>query len=120
METGKHFSSFDDVVQNVNVHVDRFVSAKVGELEDRLSKLLSGCAKMACVNDESDALKVLLAGNETRFREEHAAVVDANNGQKAVTNAQASLLTTLCADVKVMKETLDVLCSHTGHLGHIE
>ena len=102
------------------MRVETVVLAKVGELGGSVLQLLSSYAMEACVKDESDALKVLLAGNETRFREEHAAVVDANNGQKAVTNAQASLLTTLCADVKVMKEKLDVLCSHTGHLGHIE
>ena len=70
---------FDDVVQDVNARVECGVSAKMGELEGRLSKFLSGCAKEACVTDEVDALKVLLAGVETRFREEHTALVDAIN-----------------------------------------
>ena len=70
---------FDDVVQDVRAHVETVVSAKVGELEERLYMLSSGCAKEARVKDESDALKVLLAGVETRFREEHAALVEAIN-----------------------------------------
>ena len=70
---------FDDAVQDVRAHVESVVSAKMGELEERLSRLLSGSATDASVRDESDALKVLLAGVETRFREEHTALVDANN-----------------------------------------
>ena len=63
-----------DVVQDVRAHVETVVSAKMGVLEERIFGLLSGCAKDASVRDESDALKVLLAGVETRFREEHAAL----------------------------------------------
>ena len=68
---------FDDVVQDVRVNVERVVSAKVGELEDVL-ELMSGCPTEGSVKDESDMLKVLLAGVETRFREEHTTLVDAS------------------------------------------
>ena len=111
---------FDDVVQDVRAHVESVVTAKVGELEERLSKLLSGCAKEGSFRGESDAVEVLLAGVETRFREEHATLVDAINAHTAATNAQTALLTTLCGDVKAMNENIDVLCSHTGRLGDIE
>ena len=60
------------------------VSAKMGELGASF-QVLSGCATDASVRDESDALKVLLAGVETRFREEHAALVGAINAQNAMT-----------------------------------
>ena len=111
---------FDNVVQDVRAHVESVVSAKVVELEERLSKLLSECAKEASVRDESDALKVLLAGVETRFREEHTALIDAINALAAATNAQTALLSALCGDLKVMSEKVDSLCSHTGRLGNIE
>ena len=111
---------FDDEVQDVRAHVESVVSAKMGELKERLSMLLSGCAKEECVRDEADALKVLLAGIETRFREEHTALVDAINAHTAATNAQTALLEALCDEVKTMSEKVDVLCSHTGRLGHIE
>ena len=77
----------DDVVQDVRAHVERVVSAKVGELGERLSTLLSGCATDASVRDGSDALRVLLAGVETRFREEHRALVGAINEQNAMMKA---------------------------------
>ena len=70
--------------------VECFISAKVGELEWRLSTTLSGCAKDASVRDKSDAPKELLAGVETRFREEHAALVDATNELKTMMNADES------------------------------
>ena len=57
----------------------------MGELEGRLSMFLSSCVTDANVKDEADALKVLLAGVETRFREEHAALVGAINAQNAMT-----------------------------------
>ena len=75
---------------------------------------------MKQTKDESDALKVLLAGTETRFREEHAALVDAINEQKAMIKAQTALLGALCGDVKAMDKKMDNLCSHTGRLAHIE
>ena len=111
---------FDDVVQDVRAHVERVVSAKMDELEERLSMLLSGCAKEASIMDESDALKALLAGGETRFREEHKALVDAINAHTQETNAQTALLETVCHEVKMMNEKVDILCSHMGHLGNIE
>ena len=114
------FIMLDDVVQDVRAHVESVVSAKMGELEERLSKLLSGCATEASVRAESDTLKVLLAGIETRFLEDHEALVDAINAHTAATTAQTALLGALCGDVKAMDEKLDVLCSHTGRLGHIE
>ena len=72
----------DDVVQDVGARVERVASSKMGELEERLSKHLSKCATEASVREESDALKELLAGVETRFWEEHTALVDAINEQK--------------------------------------
>ena len=111
---------FDGVVQNARAHVESVVTAKMGELEERLSKLLSGCAKDACVRDESDAMEVLLAGVETRFREGRAALVEALNALTTATKAQTALLEALFHEVKTMSENVDRLCSHTGRLGHIE
>ena len=111
---------FHDVVQDVREHVESVVSEKMGELEGRLSTLLSGCAKETCVRDESDALKVLLAGVETRFRDENTALVEAINEQKAMTMAQTALLEALCHEVKAMNEKVDSLCSHTDRLANIE
>ena len=111
---------FDDVVQGIKADVESAVSAKVGELEERLSMLLSSCAKETCVRAEVDALKVLLAGVETRFREEHTALVEAFNAYTQATNAQTALLEVLCGEVKLMNKKMDILCSHTGRLGHIE
>ena len=107
-------------MQNVRAHVESVVSAKVGELEERLSELLSGCATVASVTDEADALKVLLAGVETRFLEEHTALVEAIGSHTAATNEQTALLEALCGDVKTMSEKIDGLCSHPGRLGNIE
>ena len=70
--------------------------------------------------EEADALNVLLAGVETRFREEHEVLVDAINAHTAVTTAQTALLGALCGEVKTTSEKVGVLCSHTGRLGHIE
>ena len=111
---------FDDTVQDVIAHVESVVSAKMGELEERLSKLLSGCAKEASVRDESDALKVLLVRIETQFSEEHTALVDALNANTAMTIARTALLKALCREVKTMNEKIDGLCSHSGQLGDIE
>ena len=52
------------------------ISAKVGDLEERLSMLLSSRAKEMC-HGKADTLKVLLGGVETRFEDDHAALVDA-------------------------------------------
>ena len=111
---------FDDVVQDVRAHVESVVSAKMGDLEGRLFKFLSGCATDASVRDGSDALKVLLAGVETQFLEEHMVLVDTINAHTAATNAQTALLGAVCDDVKTMDKKVDVLCSHTGRFGHIE
>ena len=74
----------------------------------------------ACVREESDAPKEFLAGVDTRFREEHGALVDATNAQTAVTKAQMTLLEALSREVRMMREKVDVLCSHTGRLGDIK
>ena len=111
---------FDDVVQDVRAHVESVVSAKMGELEGRLSRRLSVCANEASVRDGPDALKVPLAGIETRFREEHAALVEVLTEQKAMTKSQTAQPEVLCRDVKAMSEKVDVLCSHTGRLGIIK
>ena len=86
----------DDVVQDVRAHVESVVSAKMGELEERLSKLLSARAKETCVREEADAPKVLLAGVETRSQEEHTALVDVIDEPTAATNAKTNLLEALC------------------------
>ena len=108
------------VVQDVRAHVEGVVSAKVGELEERLSKLFSVCTTETCVRDEADALKKFLAAIETRFWEEHTALVGAINAHTAATTAQTSLLEALLPEVKTMSEKIVVLCSHTVRLGHIE
>ena len=79
------------------------VTSEMGELKERLSGLLSGCAKETCVRDESEG-KVLLAGIETRFRDEHTALVEVFNEQKVMTKAPASLLEALCGEVKAVNE----------------
>ena len=91
---------FDDVFQKHNAHCERVVSAKMGELEGRLSKLLSGCAKETCVRDESDVLVVFLSGVEARSREEHKALVEALNANTEATNAQTNLVEAVCGEVK--------------------
>ena len=110
---------FEDVVQDVGAHVEGVVSAKVGELEERLSLLLTVCATEACVGDESDSLKVLLAGVETWFREEHAALADTINVQRAMTKSQTGLLETL-GKVKATCERTGIHCWHMVRLGNIE
>ena len=110
----------DGIFHEDNAHCERVVSAKVGDLGGRLSELLSGCVTEACVKDESNALEVLLAGIETQFQEEHAALVDAINAHTAATNAQMILLEALCREVKTMNEKVDSLCSHAGRLGDVE
>ena len=111
---------FDDVVRDVRARVESVVLAKMSELGPCLSSFLSGHATEARVRDESDALKVLLAGVETRFGEEQASLAEAINAQKAMTKVQTSLLEALYSDVTTLNERVDVLCSHTGRLGHIE
>ena len=51
-----------DVCQEVRARIESVVTAKMGESNERLSKLLTGCAKEASVREEADALKVPLAG----------------------------------------------------------
>ena len=53
----------DGVVQDVRAHVERVVSATMGELDERLSMILSGGAMETHVKEGSDAPEVLLAGN---------------------------------------------------------
>ena len=77
--------------RNTFIRRGRF-STKVDGLEERLSKLLSGCAKEAYVNDESDTRRGFWLGIEMRFREEHAAIVEVFTGHKATTNVQTTLL----------------------------
>ena len=108
----------DDVVQDVRAHVESIVSAKVGELEGRLSKRLSGCANEASVREESDTLNVFLAGVETRFWEGHAALVDEINEHTSGTNAQTAQLEVLCGEVKTMNDKIDFLCSHGSSWAH--
>ena len=103
----------DDVVQDVRAHVETVVSAKTGELEERLSRLLSGCATETCVRAESDSVRVLLAGVETRFLEEYVALIEVVNEHTAATKAQTALLEALCGDVRAMNEKVDAFCSHT-------
>ena len=108
-----------DVLQDVNMYVEGGVSSNMDELEERLSELLSGCAMEKYVRDESDALKVLLAGVKRRFREGHAALVMATNKQRPLKNAQMTLLEALSREVRMVHEKMDGLCSRTGRLGHI-
>ena len=71
------------------------------------------------VKAESYALEVLLAGVETRFREEHAVLVEAINEQRAMTKEQTALLEALCSEVKTTSEKVDSF-AHTGRLRNIE
>ena len=54
---------FDDDCKENNKHVERAISTKTEVLEGRVLSLLSVCATETWVKDESDALKVLLAGS---------------------------------------------------------
>ena len=65
-------------MHDVSLHVECVVPPKVGKLERRVVGLLSVNVKKTC-QGESDALKVLLAGIETRFREEPTVLVEAVN-----------------------------------------
>ena len=69
---------FDDVVQEVGAHVESVITAEIVELNKCLSKTLSRY-ETTCVRNESDALRELLAGIKTGFREEHAALVKTIN-----------------------------------------
>ena len=88
----------------------------MGELEVRLSKNLTGRAKEVSVRKEVDALKVLLAGVEILFREEHTALVNAFGAHTAVTKAQTAPLC-VCGEMRAM---VVVLCSHIVRLGNIK
>ena len=66
---------FDDITQDVKAHVEKIVSAKIDELNERVSGLLSCCAKESSVSMESDALKTLLSGIGMRFRDEPSVLV---------------------------------------------
>ena len=110
----------DDVVEDVKAHVECVVSAKMDELNERVSGLLSGCAKKANVKAESDALKTLLSGIEMQFGEEHAALVEAINAHTVATKAQTSLLDALRNGVKTVNEKMDLLCTHATRLEKIE
>ena len=109
-----------DVVEDVKADVGRVVSAKTDRREERVSGLLSWCAKEASVREVADAVKALLAGVETRFREEHTVLVEAIRAQTASAKAQTSLLEVLCCVVKAMNARVDVLCSHASRLENIE
>ena len=76
-----------------------------------------GCETETSVREESDSLKGLLAGIETRFRE---ALADATIEQKAATKSQTALLLALWGEVKATKENVDELCSQTSRLANIE
>ena len=107
-------------MQDVRAHIESVVSAVMGKLRLSVIGHLSSCAKEACVRDEADVLKELLAGVETRFREEHTALVETINTHTAATMAQTSLLVAVCLEVKAMSEKIGVLCSHTVRLVNIE
>ena len=111
---------FGDVVQDARAHVENAVSAKMDEMGERLAGLVSGCAKEGSAREESDALKVLLAGIETRFREEHTVFVEAINAHTGATKQQTNLLEVLCSEMKAMNGKMDVICSHTGRLENVE
>ena len=109
-----------DAVEDLTTRVEGVVSAKMEELYERISWLLSGCSKEANVKDESDALKTLLCGIEMRFGEQHGALVEAINTHTAATKAQTSLLEELCNEAKTVNEKVGTLCSHATRLEKIE
>ena len=94
----------DDAVQDVKAHVESVVSEKIRKSENHVVELLSECTEEKSVREESDALKAILAGIEMRFREEHAALVEAIHAQTAATKAQTKLLEGLCGEVKTMNK----------------
>ena len=55
-----------------------------------------------------------------RFREEHAALVEAINSHTVSTNLQTRLLEELCQEVKLMNEKVDRLYTHAVRLENIE
>ena len=110
----------DEVVEDVTARVERNVTARMDELKELLSRVLSCCAKETCVREESDTVKVLLSGIEMRFRAEHGALVEAINAHTLATKVHSSHLEVLCKEVQAMNEKKDVLCSHTAHLGDID
>ena len=110
----------DDAVEDVKARVEGVVSAKMEELCERISEILSGCSKEANVREESDALKTLLCGIEMRFREEHRALVEAINAHTTATKAQTSLLEELCNEAKTMNEKMDPICTHATRLENVE
>ena len=67
-------------MSGTKVRVEDVASTNAGEPEGHVVGLLPTCATETCVREESDALKVLLACVETRFREEHAALVVTTKG----------------------------------------
>ena len=97
---GKELSDADGVVQDVRAHVERIVTAKMDKVEGRVLGLLSRCSTEVCVGDESDVLKVVLDGVETRFMDEHTALAKSTNEQKATTKAQSNLLGVLWGEAK--------------------
>ena len=105
----------DVVVHDVKGHVERSVSSKTDGLKELLSGVLSCCAKETSAREGSDALKVLLSGMETRFRADHAALVDATNAHTMATKTQTRHLEVLCKAVQSMNKKKDVLFSQTAH-----
>ena len=64
-------------------------------------------AQVECVvSTKMDELKESVAGIETRFQEEHTALVDAINANTAATKAQTILLETLCIEMKTMNSRM--------------
>ena len=111
---------FGDIMEDYKAHVEKVVSTKMEELNERISGLLSACSKETSIKAESDAVKAQLAGIEMRFRQEHIALVEAINAHTASTDSQTRLLEELCNEVKLMNEKVDRLCSHAVRLENIE
>ena len=76
----------DDVASDLRVHVERKILAKMDEVKEFLSGVLSCCAKETSLREESDTVKIL-SGIEMRFREKHVVLVEAISAHTLATKA---------------------------------
>ena len=60
---------FDDIMEDVNEHIENIITAKKDKLNEHISGILSVRSKETSVKDASDPEKVQLAGIEMRFLE---------------------------------------------------
>ena len=108
----KTLTGMNGDVRNVKTGVESVISTKTGHLKESLDGLVSKCAEETNVREESDTMKVLPSGIDMRFRDEHAALVEAINAHTAVMNAQTGLLEVLCNEVNSVNEKVGSLLTY--------